>query len=160
MNTHPITLRSSAFNDSEAIPSTYTCDGENISPPLAIEGVPKHAVSLVLTVDDMDVPKEIRTDGVWDHWVLFNIPPQTTCIDEGEVPLGAMVGMTTSGSGDYVGPCPPDGMHRYHFKIYALDTLLRLPLGASKDEVLKEMEGHVLGSGALMGTYARKKGAV
>lgn len=160
MKTHSITLRSPAFTHGEAIPSKYTCDGENSSPPLAIDAVPENTASLVLIVEDPDVPKNIREDGTWDHWVLFNIPPETRLLAEGEVPRGAMAGTTTSNTGTYVGPCPPDGSHRYYFNVYALDTVLRIPLGSTKKEVLEAMDGHVLGSGALMGTYARSRHSI
>lgn len=154
MDIHTLTIRSPAFQHEQAIPSKYTCDGEDISPPLAIDGVPEGAVSLVLLMEDPDVPTTIREDGMWDHWVLFNIPPKTTRIGEGETPEG-MAGSTTNGSATYGGPCPPDGKHRYYFRVFALDTMLRLPLGASKKDIQHAMEGHIVAQGELMGTYAR-----
>ncbi len=154
MSTHTITVRSPAFQHEQPIPSKYTCDGENMSPPLAIDGVPENAISLVLLMEDPDVPTTIREDGMWDHWVLFNIPPKTTRIAEGEAPEG-MTGVTTSGTVTYGGPCPPDGQHRYYFNVFALDTTLRLPIGATKKDIQRAMEGHVIAQGELMGTYIR-----
>ncbi|MBP9760259.1 MAG: YbhB/YbcL family Raf kinase inhibitor-like protein [Candidatus Pacebacteria bacterium] len=147
-------VRSPAFGHTEMIPAKYTCDSENISPPLAIDGVPAGTVSLVCIVEDPDVPLTIRADGVWDHWVLFNIPPDTTRIGEGETPEGT-AGMTTGGRLTYGGPCPPDGEHRYLFRVFALDTTLDLLEGATKVQVQKAMEGHILESTTLVGRYAR-----
>lgn len=145
-------VRSPAFVHEGVIPSKYTCDGDNCSPPLAIDGVPQNTASLVLIVDDHDVPTAIRPDGVWDHWVVFNMPPTTSRIGEGAAPAG-IAGISTSNRLTYGGPCPPDGEHRYFFKIYALDTVLRLSQGSTKHEVLQAMEGHVLESTTLMGRY-------
>jgi Raf kinase inhibitor-like YbhB/YbcL family protein len=151
---HQLTIHSPAFGHEEVIPAKYTCDGENISPPLAFEGVPEDAASIVLIVDDHDVPSSIRSDGVWDHWVRFNIPPNTTRIGEGDTPAG-VAGRTTFGDLRYGGPCPPDSEHRYLFKVYALDTVLTLEEGASKQEVLEAIKGHVLESATLMGRYTK-----
>lgn len=150
-----LTVLSPAFEHEGLIPSKYTCDGDNVSPPLAIDGIPKGTVSLVLVVEDPDVPWTIREDGVWDHWVVFNMPPDTTRIAEGEIPQGTL-GRTTQGVRAYGGPCPPDGEHRYLFRVYALDTWLRLPEGSTKKEVLEMSKGHVLESTTLMGRYRRE----
>jgi len=144
-----MTVRSPAFNHEEFIPSKYTCDGEDLSPPLAIDNIPAGAASLVLIVDDPDAP-----GGTWDHWIVFNIPGKLTRIGEGDAPEG-LEGTNSWGRGGYGGPCPPSGTHRYLFKIYALDTTLDVPLGARKTEVLAAMEGHVLESATLMGRYQR-----
>lgn len=153
---HQMTLRSPAFGPGERIPSKYTCDGENMSPPLAIDAIPGDTVSLVLTVEDPDVPPNVREDGTWDHWVVFNMSPATERIGEGETPEG-VVGVGTGGKVAYGGPCPPDREHRYFFRVYALDTTLDLPEGATKSEVLQTLEGHVLAQAELMGTYARQE---
>jgi len=142
-------LRSPAFGDGQPIPSKYTCDGEDISPPIAIEQIPKEAVSLVLIVEDPDAP-----NGTWDHWVVFNIPPSTTRIAEGEPPVGVQ-GRSSWNKAAYGGPCPPAGEHRYVFKVYALDSLLRLSEQATKSDVLEMMKGHILTIGKLTGTYTR-----
>jgi len=149
MNEENIIIRSPAFREGSAIPSKYTCDGEDISPPLSIENIPSDTVSLALVVDDSDAPM-----GTWDHWVLFNISPETTKIGEGGKPQGPD-GNTSWNKTGYGGPCPPDGEHRYFFKIYALDTKLGLGDGATKEEVLEAMKGHVLSESELMGVYKR-----
>jgi len=148
-------LTSSAFENDAAIPKKYTCDGENINPPLAIADVPAEAKSLVLIMDDPDVPTTIREDGMWDHWIVFNIPPETTEIPEGREPEGVQ-GLGTSGDAHYFGPCPPDREHRYFFKLYALDTRLDLPEKTDKVTVEKEMTGHVIDKTHLIGRYERQ----
>ncbi|KKS37788.1 MAG: PEBP family protein [Parcubacteria group bacterium GW2011_GWD2_42_14] len=142
-------LRSPAFGNGQPIPSKYTCDGEDMSPPIAIEQIPKGTASLVLIVEDSDAP-----NGTWDHWVVFNIPPSTTRIAEGEPPAGVQ-GRSSWNKTTYNGPCPPDGEHRYVFKVYALDTLLQLSEQATKADVLEMMKGHILTTGELTGTYTR-----
>jgi len=144
-------LTSTAFEQNQLIPSKYTCDGENVSPPLAIADVPEQAKSLVLIMDDPDAPV-----GVWDHWVAYNIPPGTSLIDEGQTPHGIM-GKNTRGNLAYGGPCPPDREHRYFFKLYALDSMLDIAEGATKAEVEKAMEGHVIEQTELMGRYDRSR---
>ncbi len=151
-------LTSSVFHEGGMIPSLYTCEGKDIHPPLEISGVPSQAKSLVLIMDDPDVPKSIRPDGMWDHWVVFNISPQTHHIAEGKSP-GGVIGKNTSGKNVYQGPCPPDAKHRYIFKLYALDKMLDLPAGASKKEVEKAMHGHILAECRLMGHYEKKRKA-
>jgi Raf kinase inhibitor-like YbhB/YbcL family protein len=147
-------LTSSAFSQGEKIPSIYTCDGDNINPPLEITGVPHDAKSLVLIMDDPDVPKNLREDGMWDHWVVFNIPPDTRIVEENSEPEGTP-GTGTNGETGYFGPCPPDREHRYFFKLFALDTLLDLPEKSTKTAVENAMAGHVLFHAELMGRYER-----
>jgi len=142
-------VRSPAFNHEETIPTKYTCEGENISPPLAIDAVPEGTVSFVLIMDDPDAP-----NGTWDHWVRFNVPATQTRIGEGSEPEG-ISGNNSWGTTGYGGPCPPSGEHRYLFKLYALDVMLDIPSGASKSEVEKALEGHVLESTTLMGRYKK-----
>lgn len=147
-------ITSSAFVDKGLIPKKYTCDGAGINPPLQFSQIPKGAQSLVLIIHDPDVPKAIRADGNWDHWIVWNIPPTTTQVKEGGVPSG-VVGKSTSGDDAYGGPCPPDKEHRYYFTLSALDTTVSLAPGSSKSEVTKKMRGHVLTTAQLMGRYAR-----
>jgi Raf kinase inhibitor-like YbhB/YbcL family protein len=147
-------LTSTAFKNGGKIPSKHTCDGPNINPPLNIADVPSGAKSLVLVMDDPDVPKNLRKDGMWDHWVVFNIPVTVQEIKEGEEPKGVH-GIGTSQNLKYNGPCPPDREHRYFFKVYALDMELDLPQKATKKQVEKAMEGHILEKTELMGRYER-----
>jgi Raf kinase inhibitor-like YbhB/YbcL family protein len=147
-------LESPAFEHGGKIPSKHTCDGENTNPPLTISDVPSEAKSLVLIMDDPDVPKTIREDGMWDHWVVFNIPPDVREIKEGEEPEGVH-GAGTGGNEDYFGPCPPDREHRYFFKLYALDANLDLPGKARKQQVEEAMGGHLIVQAELMGLYER-----
>jgi Raf kinase inhibitor-like YbhB/YbcL family protein len=152
-------VTSPAFQDEGMIPRTYTCDGEDISPPLEIGGVPLGTKSLALINDDPDAP-----GGTWVHWVMYNIPADTKKLPEqaprkAKLPNGAFHGKTSWGGRKlgYGGPCPPSGIHRYFFKVYALDTVLDLKPGASKDELLSAMKGHILAEGQLMGRYQRRK---
>lgn len=148
-------ISSPAFPENGKIPSRYTCRGEGMSPPLVFSNIPSNAKSLVLIVEDPDVPKSLRSDGMWDHWILFNIPPQIQKIEENTTPP-CKSGMTTSGHTDYDPFCPPDREHRYFFKLYALDTLLDLPIGATKQMVEKAMKGHILTKSQLIGLYGKK----
>ncbi len=148
-------LTSTAFENEGTIPSKYTCDGENVSPPIQFSDVPAEAESLILIMDDPDVPKHIREDGVWDHWVAFNIPPDTREIPEGREPKGTP-GLGTNGDTGYFGPCPPDREHRYFFRAYALDATLDLPEGSDKVTVEREMTTHVIDRDYLMGRYERR----
>lgn len=143
-------LISSAFEHNSPIPSKYTCDGQNVNPPLMISEVPKDAKSLVLISDDPDAPA-----GTWVHWVVWNIEPSVTAVAENSVPSGAVEGTTSFGSTGYGGPCPPSGTHRYFFKLYALDTALDLSPDADKAAVEAAMKGHILDQIELMGTYSR-----
>ena len=147
-------LTSTAFQHKAKIPSKYTCDGQNINPPLKFSDVPKEAKSLVLIMDDPDVPKNLRPDGMFDHWLMFNIPAQTSEIEENSEPEG-MHGTGTSGKPNYFGPCPPDREHRYFFKLYALDDLLDLPELATKKDIEEAMEGHIIDQAELVGLYKR-----
>jgi len=147
-------LSSSAFEEGGRIPSKYTCDSDNINPHLEISDVPSGAKTLALIMEDPDVPKNLRPDGMWDHWIVFNIPPDTSQIPEGKEPRGTH-GEGTSGNQDYNGPCPPDREHRYFFKLFALDSTLELKEKATKPELEKAMEGHILEKAELMGTYER-----
>ena len=147
-------ITSSAFQDKESIPEKYTCDGENISPELLIENVPERAQSLVLIMEDPDVPTFVREDGMWDHWVVFNMPVDTKVIPEGKEPEGVL-GLTTSNSLGYGGPCPPDKEHRYFFMLYALDTEIDEQEGATKEAVRMAMKHHILAKAELLGRYVR-----
>jgi len=148
-------LTSSAFSHEGKIPSKHTCDGENISPELKISDVPPNAKTLVLIMDDPDVPKAVRKDGMWDHWVVFNIAADVQKIPEGKEPPGTP-GIGTNGRTGYYGPCPPDREHRYFFKLYALDARLTLPEKSTKTAVEKAMADHVIEKDILMGRYKRK----
>jgi len=158
MNATKLTLTSPAFEANASVPSKYTCDGNGrLSPALTIAGVPEEAQSLVLIMDDPDVPKSLKPDGVFDHWTLFNIPSETT-----EIPEGGTVGIAGANGGGqnaYMGPCPPaqyePSEHRYFFKLYALDTMFDLSEGAKKAEVESAMEGHILEQTELIGKYKR-----
>ena len=147
-------LTSPAFSHEGMIPSKHTCDGNNVNPRLEIHDAPEGTNTFVLLMDDPDVPKHLREDGMWDHWVVFNIPGDTTIIKEGEEPCG-MQGTGTGGDTGYHGPCPPDREHRYFFKLYALDTELDLPEGSTKNAVEDAMNGHILAEAVLMGRYER-----
>ncbi len=145
-------LTSPAFKDGDTIPRKYGYTKENVSPPLEISGVLPNAKSLVLVMDDPDAMEPAGK--VWDHWVLWNIDPETKKIPEAEAPSGAEEGMTDYGERGYGGPNPPDREHEYRFKLYALDTTLELPSTASKKDVEKAMEGHILDETIFTGTYA------
>ncbi len=149
-------VRSTAFSEGGAIPRKYTCDGEDVSPPLNWSGVPEDAKSLVLIADDPDAPV-----GVWVHWVLYDIPPSLSGLPEGVAKTPTVQGVGTQGINDfrqigYGGPCPPRGpAHRYFFKLYALDTLLNLKPGLRKGDIERAMKGHILAQAQCMGTYRR-----
>lgn len=145
-------LTSPAFTHDGKIPSRHTCDGEDVSPKLLISDVP-NAKSLALIMDDPDVPRHLRADGMWDHWVRFNIPVMTREIASGSEP--GVAGKGTGGNLGYKGPCPPDREHRYYFKLYALDVVLQLPEGSTKKQVEDAMKGHVVAKTVLMGRYER-----
>ena len=144
-----LTVSSPAFENNKLIPSKYTCDGDNVNPPLTIEGVPDGTKSLVLIVDDPDA-----TMGTWDHWIVWNIPP-TNKIEKNTVP--GTEGINTARKHSYGGPCPPWGTHRYFFKVYALDTKLSLNSNSNKKDVEKAMQGHILAKGELIGLYHRSR---
>jgi len=146
-----LTIKSPAFENKKEIPSKYTCDGEDINPPLIIENVPKGTKSLVLIVDDPDAPM-----GLWVHWILWNISPDTKEIKEGSVPKGAIEGINDFKKNEYGGPCPPFGTHRYFFKLYALDTILKLDKNSKKDDLEKAMKDHIIEKTEILGLYKRK----
>jgi len=150
-------LSSPAFKEGGIIPSVYTCEGKNINPALEISDVPHDAKSLVLIMDDPDVPAHVRPERMYDHWIVFNIMPSTRKIKENSVPQGIQ-GKNTGGKNQYTGPCPPDREHRYFFKLYALGKMLDLHVGASKHEVEIAMQGHILAECQLMGRYEKGKG--
>lgn len=151
-------LTSAAFENGASIPSKYTCDGDrSVNPPLQIHDTPAGTQSLVLVMEDPDVPRAVKPDGMFDHWILFNMPPFVSGIPEGE--SSGLQGMNSRGEHGYTGPCPPHdhepSEHRYFFRLYALDTELALPYGVSKQGVFKAMEGHMLAETELMGRYKR-----
>jgi hypothetical protein len=151
-----ISVSSSAFQEGGMIPAKYTCDGEDASPPLKWTGVPEGTKSLALISDDPDAPM-----GTWVHWVMWNVPPSAGELSENvspkpELPDGSRQGISDFRRPGYGGPCPPSGVHRYYFKIYALDTMLDLPSSTRKADLLKAMKGHILAEGQLMGKYSRR----
>lgn len=150
-------ITSPVFEAGGLIPAKYTCDGDNLNPPLLFSGVPEGARSLALVVDDPDVPRGIRPDGVFNHWLIWNMPAGVSDVGEGTVPAG-IEGKNTGGKAGYTGPCPPDGEHRYFFKLYALDAKLDLdPERVTKNDLYQSMEGHVLAEAELMGRYDRRR---
>jgi hypothetical protein len=154
--TMDIKLTSSAFEDGGMIPVKYTCDGDNISPPLAWENIPEGTKSIALVCDDPDAPM-----GTFVHWVLYNLPPDTNKLEE-NIPVteklenGACQASTSFGKIGYGGPCPPSGIHRYYFKIYALDKELDESSVEDKTSLLSAMEEHILSQGQLIGRYKRQ----
>lgn len=157
-STTMMTLSSPAFVNNGLIPSRFSCDGENISPELLIEGVPDTAKSLVLLMDDPDIPELVKEKigiRVFEHWNLFNLPATTRVIAEHAAPEGAVVGKNSAGASGYRGPCPPDGEHRYFFKLYALDSVIELGKEATASEIQEAMHGHILESTELLGRYTR-----
>ena len=151
-------LASEVFLEGDPIPSIYACNGDDISPPLAWSGAPDNTNSFVLIMDDPDAPV-----GMWVHWVLFNIPGTVSVVDVGlptdaELLDGSQQGTNSWGRVGYGGPCPPSGVHRYYFKLYALDISLVLDESATKEDVLAAMEGHILIETELMGTYSAPGG--
>jgi Raf kinase inhibitor-like YbhB/YbcL family protein len=147
-------LESAAFPDGGSIPKVYTCDGRDVSPPLSWSGLPAGARTLALICDDPDAPGK-----TWVHWVLFDLPVSVAELPEGVPPssevLGGFQGTNDFRKVGYGGPCPPSGTHRYFFKLYALDSALRLPAGATRARVEQAMEGQVLAHATLMGRYTR-----
>ncbi len=142
-------ISSPAFKHEGKIPAKYTCDGDDVSPPLRFSEVPPEAKSLALVMDDPDAPS-----GTFDHWVVWNIRPEAKSVEEGEEPDGVQ-GMTDFRRKGYGGPCPPRGEHRYFFKLYALDAEVDIPDGAGKDDLERAMEGHVIDQATLVGKYKR-----
>ena len=150
-------ISSEAFSEGGFIPPKYTCDGENINPELSLADIPKETKSLALIMDDPDVPKNLRPDGLFVHWVMWNINPNTIRIEENSTPEEAAEGLNGAGRAGYTGPCPPDREHRYFFKIYALDTRLELPSNTDKNALERAIGGHIISSAELMGRYDRKR---
>ncbi len=142
-------LTGPAFGHNQPIPEKYTCDGADIIPPLAFGGVPTGTKSLALIMDDPDAPS-----GTWDHWIVFDMPGDAKGVAEGEEPKGIR-GKNSSGDLKYGGPCPPNGQHRYVFKLYALETVLGLKEGASKKEIESAIQGRILDQAELVGVYSR-----
>ncbi len=156
-----LTLRSSAFIDGDEIPSTYTCEGENIAPPLEWDGVPKHTRSLVLIVDDPDAPDPKAPRMTWVRWVLYNIPPGAAGVPPGAtsggLPPGTEEGLNDWKETGYGGPCPPIGRHRYFHKLYALDKELEGMGKPTKAQIEAAMKEHVIAKAELVGTYEKSK---
>lgn len=148
-----LTLNSIAFPHMGEIPKKYTCQGEEISPPLEISGVPQNAESLVLIMEDIDPP----IGRTITHWVICHLPPENREIPEGSSLESAIVGKNMMGKNTYMGPCPPKGKHRYVFKLYALDEKLPLDTKSRKKKVLKAIQGHIIDQAELMGSYQRQK---
>jgi Raf kinase inhibitor-like YbhB/YbcL family protein len=150
-------IRSRAFSHGGMIPSKYTCDGQNVSPPLEWRGAPAGTKYFALINDDPDAPA-----GIWVHWIFFDMPAGITKLIEAQAFQADTIGTAKQGNNSsrkigYSGPCPPWGTHRYFFKLYALDALTGLNPGATKSDLLKAMQGHILAEGQLMGKYSIKK---
>lgn len=146
-----MSISSPAFENNAVIPKVYTCDGDDTNPPLAFSQVPPAAKSLALIVDDPDAPM-----GIWVHWVMWNLKPETVAIGANSVPPGAMQGRNDWHKNSYGGPCPPSGSHRYFFKLYALDALLDLGPSATKKDLERAMDGHIIATAEIVGLYARR----
>jgi Raf kinase inhibitor-like YbhB/YbcL family protein len=144
-----LVIRSPAFENNKLMSSKYTCDGEDVNPPLNVEGIPEKTKSLALIVEDPDAPA-----GLWIHWLVWNIPPAGTI---GEKSAIGNAGLNTAKKKGYHGPCPPSGTHRYFFKVYALDTMLNLGGLSEKEDLENAMQSHVLAQGELIGLYRRAK---
>lgn len=143
-------ITSPVFENNKPIPSKYTCNGENVNPPLAFSDVPENTKSLVLIVDDPDAPS-----GTWIHWVIFNIPKEVRTITENSMPEGIQ-GITSFGKSGYGGPCPPSGTHRYFFKLYALDTMLSLTEKENRKTVEDAMQNHIITGAEIIGLYSKR----
>jgi len=156
-----LSIESSAFAPHALIPTKYTCEGEDVSPPLAWQGVPANARSLVLIVDDPDAPDPAAPKRVWVHWVLYNLPADAKGLAEAikpaNLPAGTEQGLNDWQRAGYGGPCPPIGRHRYFFKLYALDTTLPKLEQPTKAAIEQAMQGHVLAQAEVVGTYEKAK---
>lgn len=141
-------ITSPAFEDGQMIPSIYTCDADNFNPPLEIKDVPEGTKSLVLIMDDPDAPR-----GTFTHWLMWNIPPDTKIIDENDWPEGAEQGINDGGDLGYLGPCPPEGAHHYHFKLYALNKVLELTGDVEKEKLEREIEESLIEKAEFVGLY-------
>ena len=144
-----ITVSSAAVREGQPIPARFTCDGDGQSPPLAWRGVPAGAAALALVVDDPDAPRK-----TFVHWVLLDMPVDTTGLEAGRVPAGAVQARNSAGHASYFGPCPPSGTHHYRFTVYALSKRTGLRDGAPLDEALRAVESTATAQGRLVGTYA------
>lgn len=142
-------LSSPQFSDNQEIPKIYSAYGDNINPPLIIEDVPDKTKSLALIIEDPDAASEKP----WQHWLLWNIPPDTKVIEEGTLPSGSTQGANSSNVAAYFGPKPPSGLHHYYFKLYALDTMLDLASRSSREELDTALEGHIIDESLLVGLY-------
>ncbi len=155
-----IVVTSQAFRDDGPIPVDFTCDGENVSPPLSWTGVPDEAESLIVIIDDPDAPDPEEPEGVWVHWLLYNLPPTTTNLPRAvapeDLPQGTRVGRNDWGLTRYNGPCPIVGRHRIPHKVYALDTVLPDLEHPTKSKLIEAMRGHVIARGRMTGTYERR----
>ena len=143
-------IKSDVFVNNGKIPTEYTCDGKGIQLPLRIYDVPEGAKSLALIMDDPDVPS-----GDFVHWVIWNIDPKVLIIGDGNVPVGAVEGYTSLGKPGFVAPCPPSGVHRYNFKLYALDVILSIPKSSNKADLVQAMNQHIIDSAILVGLYGK-----
>jgi len=154
-------ITSSAFQQGGAIPARYTCEGQDVSPPVAWSGVPSNAKTIAVIVDDPDAPDPAKPQRVYVHWVVYNIPAATTSLAENAsksgMPKAAVQGKNDWGKAEYGGPCPPIGRHRYFFKLYALDTILPGLNNPTKADLENAMRGHLMDSGELIGTYQKAK---
>ncbi len=150
-----LSITSTAFAPGQPIPPLYSCRGKNISPPLAWSGAPATVKSFALILDDPDAPM-----GTYVHWVIYNLPASSQGLSD-SIPSrpklhdGSLQGTNSSGGTGYTGPCPPSGTHHYHFKLDALDAALGLASGATKEDLLKAMQGHILAQGELIGTFSK-----
>lgn len=147
-----ITVGSPAFRDGQPIPARFTCDGDNRPPPLVWDNVPRGAKALALVVDDPDAPR-----GTFVHWVVLDMPVDTTGVDAGAVPVSAVQARNSAGRPSYFGPCPPSGTHHYRFTVYALSQRTGLRDGAPLDTALRAVESTATAQGRLVGTYARRR---
>jgi Raf kinase inhibitor-like YbhB/YbcL family protein len=143
-------IKTTAFQEGGNIPSKFTCDGADANPPLRFEGVPAEAKSLALIIDDSDAP-----GGLFTHWLVWNIDPKTTTVEENSAPSSGVQGKNDFGKSGYGGPCPPSGTHRYIFKVFALDRQLGLAAASKRAQLDAQMRGHILAQGELMGRYSR-----
>ena len=154
-----LSLNSGVFNEGGVVPSKYTCEGDDVAPPLEWDGVPENAQSLVLIVDDPDAPDPDNPRMTWVHWVVYNLPPDVRGLPEGAMadmlPVGTKQGLNDWKNIGYGGPCPPIGRHRYFFKLYVLDTILENLSSPTKVEVEAAMQGHVIAQAELVGTYKK-----